>query len=565
MKTENRETEVASNARAVDIIAAGFAVSIVLMIALAAFGLTRLNDIYETVNEIVTIQHVGIKSLYIMQGAARERGVLVHQITQMEDPFDREELIQRFYEQASVFVQARQDTQNLFQSDEEKSLFEKTNAATSATAPLLRQVIDLVQSGRFAEAKRFLSEKAYPAQARVNQAVTDILEYELKKAAEQADVARNKRRQTIFFMVISCFAAIILSVIIALFVTRRLSNLVTNLVRTSGELRVALRDLQFQKQALDQHNIVSIADAAGDIIYMNQKFIDTSEYARDELLGRNHRILKSGYHPLSFYEDMWQTITEGRIWHGIICNKTKSGTRYWVDTTIMPFLDDAGLPYQYVSIRTEITRIMEAEEVLRQSKEQLEALVHERTTELAKSNNELQSEIERRKELEEHLQSLAITDTLTGIFNRRKFDETLKVEVQRSERYGAALSLIMFDIDHFKQVNDTRGHLIGDQILTALASFVSENIRTHDVLARFGGEEFTILAPGNSLAGGRKFAEKLCAAIERNDFPDASRITCSFGVTEHKHGDTAESFIKRADEALYRAKKNGRNRVEEAP
>ncbi len=565
MKTENRETEVASNARAVDIIAAGFAVSIVLMIALAAFGLTRLNDIYETVNEIVTIQHVGIKSLYIMQGAARERGVLVHQITQMEDPFDREELIQRFYEQASVFVQARQDTQNLFQSDEEKSLFEKTNAATSATAPLLRQVIDLVQSGRFAEAKRFLSEKAYPAQARVNQAVTDILEYELKKAAEQADVARNKRRQTIFFMVISCFAAIILSVIIALFVTRRLSNLVTNLVRTSGELRVALRDLQFQKQALDQHNIVSIADAAGDIIYMNQKFIDTSEYARDELLGRNHRILKSGYHPLSFYEDMWQTITEGRIWHGIICNKTKSGTRYWVDTTIMPFLDDAGLPYQYVSIRTEITRIMEAEEVLRQSKEQLEALVHERTTELAKSNNELQSEIERRKELEEHLQSLAITDTLTGIFNRRKFDETLKVEVRRSERYGAALSLIMFDIDHFKQINDSRGHLIGDQILTALASFVSENIRTHDVLARFGGEEFTILAPGNSLAGGRKFAEKLCAAIARNDFPDASRITCSFGVTEHKHGDTAESFLKRVDEALYRAKKNGRNRVEEAP
>ena len=565
MNAQEPHTETESNARAVDIVAAGFAVSIALMIALVAFGLTRLNDIYGTVEEIVNVEHVAIKSLYIMQGAARERAVLVHQITQTHDPFDRDELIQQFYERASVFAEARQEIQKLNLSNEEKRLIEKLRDQTGTAAPLLQEVIELVQHGRLAEAHRLLSQKALPAQTRVIQAVTDILEHELKEATEMADVARNKRRQAIFFMVISGFVAILLIAITALFVTRRLSSLVGNLVRTSGELRTALRDLQFQKQALDQHNIVSIADAAGGIIYMNQKFIDISGYARDELLGRNHRILKSGYHPPSFYEDMWQTISEGRIWHGMVCNKAKNGARYWVDSTIVPFLDDAGLPYQYVSIRTDITRIKEAEEVMQQSKQQLEALVHERTTELAKSNNELQSEIERRKELEEHLQSLAITDTLTGIFNRRKFDETLKAEVQRAERYGTALSLIMFDIDHFKQINDTRGHLIGDQILTALASLVSENIRTHDVLARFGGEEFTILAPGNSLAGGRKFAEKLRAAIERNDFPDASRITCSFGVTEHKHGDTAESFIKRVDEALYRAKKNGRNRVEEAP
>ena len=565
MKTESRKTEATSNARAVSLIATGFAISIALMIALVIFGLTRLSDIYETVKEIVTVEHVSIKSLYAMHGIARERAVLVHKITQTEDPFDRDELIQQFYGQASMFAEARNKIESLDLSDKEKQLLAKLREQTSVTSPLLQRVIDMVQQGHVAQAKQHLSREALPAQTRVIQAVTDILEHELKEAEELEHVAKQKRQQAGFLMIAGGSAAIVISILVALFVAHRLSDLVSNLVRTSSELKTTLRDLQFQKQALDQHNIVSIADAAGDIIYVNQKFIDISGYARDELLGQNHRILKSGYHPLSFYEDMWQAISEGRVWHGMVCNRAKRGARYWVDTTIMPFLDDAGLPYQYVSIRTEITQIKEAEQVLQQSKEQLEATVHERTNELAKAVNELQSEIERRKQLEENLRSLAITDALTGIFNRRKFDETLKVEIRRSERYGTALSLIMFDIDHFKQINDTRGHVVGDQILTALTNIVSENIRTHDVLARFGGEEFTILAPGNSLTGGRKFAEKLRAAIERNDFPDACRITCSFGVTEHKHGDTAESFIKRVDEALYRAKKNGRNRVEEAP
>lgn len=563
MIQEQQSAESANNARAVDIIAAGFAVSIALMIALVAFGLTRLNDIYETVNEIVTVEHSAIKSLYIMQDAARERGVLVYQITQTPDPFDRDELIQQFYERASMFTEARQEMQKLDLSNEEKRLIEKLREQTGTAAPLLQQVVDLTQEGRMAEAHRLFSQKALPAQTGVIQTVTAILEHEMKESTELAEVAQTKRRQAIFFMVISGFAAIVLSAITALFVTRRLSNLVANLLRTSGELRTALRDLQFEKLALDEHSIVSITNAAGDIIYVNQKFIDISGYGRDELLGRNHRIMKSSYHPPSFYEGMWQTISEGRVWHDEVCNRAKSGALYWVNSTIVPFLDAAGLPYQYVAIRTDITRIKEAEGVMQQSKDQLEALVRERTKELDVTNSQLQSEIERRKELEEHLRSLAITDTLTGIFNRRKFDETLKDEVRRSERYGAPLSLVLLDIDFFKKINDARGHQVGDTVLKMLGSFVAEKIRSHDVFARYGGEEFVVLAPGTNIEGCRKLAEKLRVGIEQYGFAEAGRITCSFGIAEFQHGDTAESFVRRADVALYRAKKNGRNRVEE--
>lgn len=456
-------------------------------------------------------------------------------------------------------------------------------------------------------------------------------------------------------------------------------------------LRDALRELESQKLALDQHAIVSIADVAGKIIYANDKFCEISGYARAELLGQNHRIVNSGYHSAEFFAGMWKTITSGRVWQGEVRNRRKGGGYYWVESTIVPFLDENGRPYQYVSMRTDISSIKQAEQVLERSNEELEALVYQRTDELVNANIKIEVEIQahqeaiirlgeseeifrsissaaqdaiiminsdgeisywnnaaveifgysreeamgrnlhqllapvryregqaevfdrfrqtgegaligkvseikalhkdgtefpielslsavrikdkwsaiaiarditERKRSEEMLLQLAITDSLTGIFNRRHFNTSLETEIRRAQRYHTPLALILFDIDHFKRINDVFGHPAGDQVLKHLADLVRGKIREHDIFARWGGEEFAILTPGNGVDGARQLAEKLRKEMEKYPFPEVGTVTSSFGVTALLADDKAEDLLKRVDEALYQAKKKGRSRVE---
>lgn len=140
-------------------------------------------------------------------------------------------------------------------------------------------------------------------------------------------------------------------------------------------LRVSMRDLELQKFALDQHAIVSIADASGKITYANDKFCEISGFQREELLGQDHRILNSGLHPKAFFVDMWRTIAQGEVWTGEVCNRSKDGKTYWVNSTIVPFVDEQGKPHQYVSMRTDVTAIKEAELRVQESETRLRHLL----------------------------------------------------------------------------------------------------------------------------------------------------------------------------------------------
>lgn len=172
------------------------------------------------------------------------------------------------------------------------------------------------------------------------------------------------------------------------------------------------------------------------------------------------------------------------------------------------------------------------------------------------------ADITRRKQDEAEIHLLATTDSLTGIANRREFSKILANEMERTKRYGAPFSLIMYDIDYFKHVNDRFGHDIGDTVLQTITEVVKRHIRIVDVVARWGGEEFMLLMPQSDLAAAKSAAEKLRQTIADHTFDKVNKITVSFGVAEFTLHDDFNSLLKRVDDALYLAKERGRNRVE---
>jgi two-component system NtrC family sensor kinase len=172
----------------------------------------------------------------------------------------------------------------------------------------------------------------------------------------------------------------------------------------SRHLKSLLAEVETQQTALDQHAIVSIADVSGNIIYVNDKFCQVSGYERGELIGNNHRMLKSSQHPQEFYAGLWATIASGRVWQGEVCNRRKDGGHYWVESTIVPFLDEHGLPQRYVSIRTDITPLKDLERAMRTANEELGQRVSERTAELSAAKTALEADIAERKRSEAALQ-----------------------------------------------------------------------------------------------------------------------------------------------------------------
>jgi diguanylate cyclase (GGDEF)-like protein/PAS domain S-box-containing protein len=285
----------------------------------------------------------------------------------------------------------------------------------------------------------------------------------------------------------------------------------------------AQEQLKLLAQAIEQMDeMVRITDKNGIITYVNDALLSHSGYTKEDLIGRKIGMFKSGFHHQSFYADLWDTIMSGKTFKAVFTNRKKDKKLFYEEEIITPIMDSDGNIQHFVATSQDIT-----ERVL----------------------------------MEEKLQKLATIDSLTGICNRYKINEEIEIEIGRNKRYDESFALAMLDIDHFKRVNDTFGHEVGDYVLQEVSKIVTKEIRESDRFGRWGGEEFMLILPKLSKKEALHVSEKLRSKIESYDFKDAGHITISIGVTVFEPSDSKENLLKRADNALYKAKDEGRNRV----
>jgi diguanylate cyclase (GGDEF)-like protein/PAS domain S-box-containing protein len=268
---------------------------------------------------------------------------------------------------------------------------------------------------------------------------------------------------------------------------------------------------------------IAFGDEAGNIILVNDAFCELVDYSRAELIGQSFVAIT---HPDDAEREaalVQRMLSEG--WSHYRLEKrylTRAGEAVWVDLIVSVIRDDAGTPLHFVGVAHDISA---------------------------------------KKAAQQELEYRATYDPLTGAVNRLQFEHLLEREQGRVDRYQSEATLLMFDVDRFKAVNDTHGHDTGDTVLAGICRLVLDRLREADILGRWGGEEFMVLLPETGAEGGTKLAEEVRAAVAAHHFPGPGTVTISLGVAQLAPGEPLHDLTRRVDTALYAAKDAGRNRV----
>ena len=317
--------------------------------------------------------------------------------------------------------------------------------------------------------------------------------------------------------------------LLAFFLVTYIAYILIKLNQSNEKLNNTLRYLKYQKQAMDEHSIVSVTDNHGVIQEVNENFRQAFKLSNDDVIGFRHQIVKSSHQTDRFYAGLWNEISRGCIWRGEIKDLASNGDVVWLDQTIVPFADKNGEIYQYVSIANNITT---------------------------------------RKQAEHKIEHQAYHDELTGLPNRRLLMDRLRKALSFCENHKRVGGFLYMDLDHFKTINDSLGHPVGDDVLCEVAKRLVEQVEKEATVARLGGDEFVILFPEVD-----DNIDRVSILIQQKASEIQSLLSGTYHIQEHDlhitpsigisifplQNQSEDDVLKQADTALYRAKEAGRN------
>ncbi len=324
------------------------------------------------------------------------------------------------------------------------------------------------------------------------------------------------------------------------------------------------QDLKLYKYAMDSSGegiVISGAEGDQPIIYCNRGFENLTGYREQEIIGRNCRFLNIRDRNFQETQLIKNAIESREAIEITLVNRRKNGDAFWNKLSIHPIANKAGKVTHFIGVQTDVTEVVEQRVELEKALQELNDLNSSLEEKVASRTRELRT-------VNRQLHELAVTDHMTGIFNRRRMMELGFSECERCRRRGHQLSVLMMDIDYFKRINDRWGHDAGDLVLQRFSDTISHAVREMDSFGRWGGEEFVLLLTESECIDVRTVAQKILNLISQMRVVydgDAIPVSVSIGIARFDPllSESFQSTVLKADKALYRAKKDGRGRVVE--
>jgi diguanylate cyclase (GGDEF)-like protein/PAS domain S-box-containing protein len=509
-----------SNSRRVLIL--GFGVVCLLLAALGATALVQMRADNQRLDRIVSEYNVKTAHVNALLAASRERALLVQSMLLVSDPFERDELMLRFRELAAEYIVHRDALRAMRLSAEEARAMEASRVKVAEASALMERIVDMVLSGREFEADRLLIERAIPAQNQVHAHFQELVALQNRASAAAVASARAAYGRAYLLVALLGMAALGLAVAVSVAVIRRTTAAERALARERDRAEVTLHSIG---------DAVITTDDRGRIAHLNATAERLTGWSLAEARGRSvgevYRVVDD-FNRLRTFDPIAQGLTAADA----------------VESTAAPILIARdGAEY---AIEQSVSRIQEA------GGDMIGAVVVFR-------------DVTTERTLTQELAWQASHDPLTGLVNRHEFERRLATMADAARRGREGHVLLYVDLDQFKLVNDTCGHIAGDELLRQLAAVLSAKIRSDDTLARLGGDEFGVLLPRCTAAQGEGMAEKLRQEISEFRFVWADKtfsVGASIGLVEitAESGDLA-ALLSAADTACYMAKERGRNRI----